>query len=171
MRRGTFSVAAAVLLLWCFTATSFAQEYAGIGTVESVDGLELVVGKVDVGERESVSMLFFDEFGLLDATSTAVDPHGNFFAITSNLWVATASTSLSAILVEEETGDFVGSVAIVAIGSPAPSSPMDAESVNDIIDGLPPGNSPGVHVVGTESELDDLFVEITAGGTEVTGTS
>lgn len=48
---------------------------------------------------------------------------------------------------------------------------MDAESVDDIIDALPPGNSPGVHVVATESELDDLFVEITAGGTEVTGTS
>jgi hypothetical protein len=48
---------------------------------------------------------------------------------------------------------------------------MDAESVNGIIDALPPGNSAGVHVVGSESELDDLFVEITAGGTEVIGTS
>jgi hypothetical protein len=150
---------------------SYAQEFVGIGTVENVEGVEFVAGTVAVGESESVAILFFDEFGLLDTTSISVDPEGNFFALTSNLWVATASSSLSAILVDETTGEFVGSVAIVAIGSPAPSSPMNADSVNDIIDALPPGNSPGVHVVGTESGLDDLFVEITAGGTEVTGTS
>jgi hypothetical protein len=36
---------------------------------------------------------------------------------------------------------------------------------------LPSGNSPGVHVVGTESELDGLFGDITVGGNEVTGTT
>jgi hypothetical protein len=170
MRHWICKVVAATLLLLC-TAPTFAQGYLGIGTVETIDGLEVVVGTIDTGESESVSLLFYDEFGLLEAASIAVDQQGNFVALTSNLWIATASSCLSAVLVDEANGDIVGNVAIVAIGRPVPSAPMDAESVNGIIDALPPGNSAGVHVVGSESELDDLFVEITAGGTEVIGTS
>ncbi|MFN6206820.1 MAG: hypothetical protein ACK49R_10285 [Planctomycetota bacterium] len=157
----------ATLILPATLRRACAQEFTGIGIAQTISDVEVVQGRLDVETTDELALLFFDEFGIVDVSPVLLDSNGNFLTFTSSLWIASNSSQLSATLVNLDTGEYVGDVAISMIGSPTPSV-MTADDVRNTVNGLPPGNSPGVRVVGSEQNLDDLFNDLTQGGTEST---
>jgi hypothetical protein len=67
----------------------------------NLDGEEIVQERLDVNTSEELVLFFFDEFGLVDASPVLLDSNGNFLSCTSSLWVASNSSSLSAVLVNK----------------------------------------------------------------------
>jgi hypothetical protein len=167
MIRAAIAVVFTAFVLFATSMHACSQDFAGIGIAQTISDVEVVQGRLDVDTTDELALLFFDEYGLVDISPVLVDPNGNFLTFTSSLWIASDSSQLSATLVNLDTGESMGDVAISMTGLPTPSV-MTADDVRNTVNGLPPGKSPGVRVVGSEQNLDDLFNDLTQGGTEFT---
>lgn len=164
----TVSAALTSIIVFGFVAPICAQEYSGIGIAQTLSDVEVVQGRLDVNTPDELVLVFFDEFGLVDASQVFLDSNGNFVSFTSSLWIAANSSTLSAVLMNVDTGESMGDVAISMIGSPTPSAVMTADDVRNIVNGLLPGHNSGIRIVPNEAALDNLFDQLTQGGTEST---
>jgi len=149
-----FTLLAAMFVALLTTSSASAQDEL-VGFAENQDGLVQGFSTVDAATQPF--LVVSDEFGVIERTPMFVESSGHFIAYSS-----LNSGNLSLSVEDGISGETQGFIAMPS------RPPYTALQIKLILMGLTPGDSNGVFTVPTQEELEELFEDLTEGGTDNT---